>query len=549
MDHTQASGLIAELLVVLAAGLVAGILCKRYRVSLLVGYLIVGSLIGAGGLHLLGQQRHEMEQLAETGAFFLLFAVGIEFSLEELAKLARFMLTGGAAQMALVAIPLTLVAHAMGLSWPGAILAGTAGALSSTVLVFGALRELGQTRTPHGRRGLAVLLFQDVALVPLLLLVPLLTGSGPKPTAMSYVLLALRSSLFVSGVIVLRAMVRRFLVPMLTRLRAVEIVVLFSLCMLGGVCWVAYLLGLPPAVGALASGLALSGNRLSRQIDSILLPFRETFSAVFFVTLGMLLQPGLFLKEPILLTAGLLGILFLKTLAATVAMRLTGLPWKAALGMGAGLSQLGEFSFLLVAQGMSQNLISATDYNRMLFIALGSLILTPFLLRWGLALANQVDHSDEVALSALPIDAEEHRAVVIGIGPIGRQVSSRLETMGMEVTLIDLSTVNLQPFAQLGFATYAGDARDVTLLERAKVRRCFLAVVCVPSDEIAEQIVRTLRNLHTELNIVVRCRLEAHIPKLRQAGADKVVSEEAEATNPIIQICEEMTRYTSLVAN
>ena len=545
MQGLNLTQLVVDLLVILGAGLFSGLLCKRYGVSLLVGYLIVGSILGKGGLRLVDVDSHELEILAEAGVLLLLFAVGIEFSVDEIMKLWRFFLMGGVVQLLLVAVPLTFAAHWAGLTWSGAMLAGAAGALSSTVLVFRALSELGQSASPHGRRAIGILLFQDVALIPLLLLVPLLTGKGEQPTVTTYLFLALKSTLFVTGVWGLQRLVVSGFVPLLAKLRSVELIVLFTLCLLGGVCWLANQLGLPPAVGALAAGMVLSGNRLSKQIDTIVLPFRETFAAVFFVTLGVLLQPLEFFKQPWLLIAGLVGIVVLKTAAATVAMRCVGLNWRSALGMGLGLSQLGEFSFLLVAEGVHNGIISPADYNRMLVIALGTLILTPQFLRWGLLWTTDQDGESPRKPRIESAASDKARgALVIGIGPIGRQIASRLETMGAEVRLLDLSPVNLYPFAQLGFATFSGDARDPEILKRAEIDECQLAVVCVPSDDVAAEIVASLRALERNLFIVVRCRYQSRIVQLEKAGANRVISEEAEASGALVRLCEESIEPT-----
>ena len=536
------SRIIADLLVVLTAGLLAGAACKRMGVSLLVGYLIVGALIGEGAMGFVSQENHELEYLARGGALLLLFAVGIEFSLEELVRLSRYFLLGGTVQMVLVAVPLTATCVVFGMTWNAAILIGSAGALSSTVLVFKALAEWGQTAAPHGRRAIGILLFQDVALVPLMLLVPLLTKQGESPTAAAYVLLAGKSSIFVAAVVAARHLIGRWIVPALARLRSVELVVLFALCILGSVCWSAFQLGLPPAVGALAAGIMLSGNRLSKQVDTIVLPFRESFAAVFFVTLGTLLHPLLILEEPLLLTAGLAGILVLKSAAATAALKLVGLNWKAAMGMGLGLAQLGEFSFLLLALGVGQGVISSADYNRMLFIALGTLILTPPLLKFGLHWTGGMPDELDETESANFRDQPTQHAIVIGIGPIGRQVASRLEIMGVNVCLVDQSPINLHAFAQQGFHTVAGDARDPQVLHRAQAARCGLVVVSVPDDEVASQIVRALRGLNPSAAVVVRCRYQGNIGRTQRAGANAVISEEAEASGALLRWCERFVR-------
>lgn len=531
--------LFADLLVVILAGTLSGIACKRWGVSLLVGYLIVGAVIGRGGLGLVDGSSHELEVLAEAGALLLLFAVGIEFSFSELAKLGRFFAIGGAVQMLLVAAPLGLAAKLAGLSTSGAVLAGAAGGLSSTILVFRALAEQGRTESPAGRSAIAILLFQDVALVPLLLLVPLLTGRGEPPTLGGYLALGGKSVAFLAGVLALHLALDRFILATVARLRSVELLVLLTVTLLGLLGWTAYRLDLPPAIGAFAAGIALSGNRLTKQIDTVILPFRETFAAIFFVTLGMLLRPGAFLSEPLLLSAGLVGVLALKSLAAAVAMRACGLTWRAALGMGLGLSQLGEFSFLLVSRGVQAGLIDAENYNRMLFIALASLVLTPWLLRRGLVWAGEPSVTLTERSAPRPGEPAEVRVVVIGIGPIGGQIAATFETSGIDVAMIDLSPINLHPYAQQGFATYAGDATDLDVLERAEIHDRRLAVVCVPKDDAALEIVRALRAANPRLAIIVRCRYQLSAVKLRQAGALQVVSEEQEAAGPLLRRCKE----------
>jgi monovalent cation:H+ antiporter-2, CPA2 family len=518
----------------LVAGSFAGVLCKRWGASLLVGYLLVGAVIGGGVLQLVAEPRHELEMIAEAGALFLLFSVGLEFSIDELAKLKRYFLAGGLVQMALVSAPLTLAAWAFGLPIRGAVLAGLAGSLSSTVLVFRALTEFGQTETPHGRRGIAILLFQDVALVPILLLTPLLLGTEAAPRTIDVVVLLVKSVGFVAGLGLVHYILNRYYIPALVLMRSVELVVLLAITILVLFCWVAYRLGLPPAIGAFAAGIALSGNRLSKQIDSIVLPFRETFAAVFFVSLGMLLRPTTFFAEPFLLLAGLLAMLVLKAAAGAIALRMTGLSWRAALGMGLGLAQLGEFSFLLVSRGVSNQIIDAENYNRMLFIAVSTLILTPWLLRVGM----QLTRTETESLAFTTPTPPQLSTLIIGIGPIGGQLASRLETVGIDVGMLDLSPVNLHPYAQLGFTTYTGDARDPAVLLRADIERRQLVVVCVPLDELALEILRLIRQVAPHVEVIVRCRYQSSTSKLRRAGASEVVSEEQEAAGPLLHQCE-----------
>ena len=234
----------------------------------------------------------------------------------------------------------------------------------------------------------------------------------------------------------------------------------------------------------------------------------------------------------VILTVGLIS--------GIVSKRL-GLPWHAAAGMGLGLAQLGELSFVLLSEGQHANLISNLDYNRMLFVAMGTLLLTPQLLKCGLRWTRrwpQVDDSVEERRGALPPAPEE--AIVIGLGPMGRQAVSQLETMGIDVCLLDLSPVNLHAYAQQGFRTVSGDGGDPEVLNRADAAHARLAVVCVPDDRIALQIVKTLCRLNPRCAVVVRCRYQSNTSALKKAGAQSVVSEEVEASGALLRLLERM---------
>ena len=533
--------LVYDLFVILTVGLISGIVSKRLGFSMLVGYLLAGAVVGQGGLGLVAEDAEEIKSLAHAGALLLLFAIGIEFSLEELVRLSRYLFVGGSVQMILVTTPVALACVLFGVSWRSALLIAAATALSSTVLVFRALAEWGETASPQGRRAIGILLFQDVALVPLMLLVPLLAGKEQGSQVWAYLLLALNSILFVAAVLVLRKVFARWVVPMLSNLRSVELVILFGLIVLLGFCLGAAAAGLPPALGAFAAGLALSGNRLTAQVDALILPYRESFGVVFFVSLGTLLDPSVLMEEPLLLIIALLGVLVIKTGGATIALRAAGLPWRAAAGMGLGLAQLGELSFVLLSAGLREGAITELDYNRMLFLAIGTLILTPQLLKTGLQWTRrwpQVDHLAEDRRGTLPSAPEE--AIIIGLGPMGRQAASQLETMGIDVCLIDLSPVNLHAYAQEGFRTVSGDASDPEVLNRAEAAHARLAVVCVPDDRTALQIVKTLCRLNPRCALVVRCRYQSNTSALQKAGAQSVVSEEVEASGALLRLLERM---------
>ncbi len=542
MPHEPLSVLVFDLLLILTAGLLSGILCKRLGLSILAGHLVVGAVIGHGGLGLVAGEKEILKEIAEAGALLLLFAIGIEFSLGELVRMSRFFFLGGATQMVLVAAPAVGACRLAGLAWNEAVLVGSAMAFSSTVLVFRALEEWGQTASPHGRRAVGILLFQDAALVPLMLLVPMWSGDGPTPGAGTFLALAGKGAGFVAVVLAARWAIDRWLVPLLAGLRSTQLVVLFALTVLVGAGLGSHAMGLTPALGAFAAGLALSGNRLTAQIDALILPYRETFAAVFFVALGTLMRFDVLagLAGAAISLGLLVVVLVLKTAAAALALRLVGLSWRGSLGMGLGLAQLGEFAFVLLSAGLRGGSIDAATYNLVLFVALGSLVFTPILLRVGLRLCGDLPGEPHERTAKGRIAGSVPHAVVIGLGPIGRQAASRLEIGGIDVCLVDMSPVNLHPFAQQGFHTVAGDAVEADVLRRAGAPDVRLAVVTVPDDRTAVQIVRTLRSVNPDCRILVRCRYQANVARVRRAGADAVISEEVEASQALLQVLDDI---------
>lgn len=528
-----------DLLIILTTGLMASLVCRRIGLTPLMGYLGVGVLISPSMLGLVKSGQEEIEHLAELGVFFLLFSIGLELSLDELKRMGRFLATGGPLQLLLTAAPVAAILVWAGWALPAAILVGSALGFSSTVLVFKALGELGQTNTDLGRRAIAVLLFQDAALVPLLLCVPLLAGTGEAVGVGQWVRLGLASVLFLAATFGLRYALTQTIIPRITRHRSPDLVVLLTLTVLGLVTLTAHRLGLPPAIGAFAAGLAFGGNRWSEQIDSLILPFREAFSAVFFVSLGLLINLMDIFRDPWVAVLGISGLIMIKAIAAAVAYRATGIRWRRAFPPSLGLAHVGEFAFVLILLAASSGVISADQRQQVLAIAGGTLLLSPVLIRFGFSRPSDEVVSDDSQIKLRISDFEDRRlAIVIGMGPVGRAVVSRMETLGHEICAIDLNPLNLQAFTQFGIPTVAGDAETPEVLTAAGVDRAQIAIVCVPVDEVAERTTRAIRRMNRQIRIVVRCRYARNADEMRKAGADHVFSEEAYAAIELVRMVD-----------
>lgn len=531
---TMGDHLVFDLLIILGAGLVAAVICRVLRISMLVGYLVVGLLIGDGVLGLVSEHRHDVEKIAEAGVFMLLFAIGLEFSLKELWHLGRLVLIGGGIQMICVAAPVTTLLVVMGMKPVAATLIGLAVSFSSTVLVFKTLSEWGHTSRPHGRRAIGILLFQDAALIPLLLTIPLLSGASDSVSFENIATLATVSVAFVVSIVALRFVISRCLIPAFVNLRSAELVVLFTLVALAGITLVSHRIGLPPAIGAFAAGLVFSGSRLSHQVDALLLPFRETFAAVFFVSLGLMFDPRVLIDVPWLMAGSFLLLVAIKAAAATSALKLTGLSLRQSTAMGTGLAHIGEFAFVLLAIGWQAGVIEEIHYQRLVALAILSLVLTPFLLSTVLKQIGEETAACEIPEQTARPSSANSSAVVIGAGPVGRHLAMTMAKSGYDVCVIDYSPLNLQPFAQDGFRTVAGDATERDTLERADAAGAKKIVICVPEDQTAALIVKQVREYGSAIQLVVRCRYQSNVQPLKLAGADAVVSEETEVGRKIL---------------
>ena len=527
-----------DLILILAAGLVAAVVCRRLNVSVLLGYLVIGTILGDGALGWVRDDSHQIAHVAEVGVFLLLCSIGVEFSIDDVRRLGWQFVVAGSVQMGLTMAAVATALVAGGIPWRAAGLIAAAVSFSSTVLVFRILHEYGRAQTASGRRVIGILLFQDVALVPLLLLVPLLTspgGDSPAPPLVgggNLIRLAILSTAFVIAVAGLRRAMATHVLPFFTRDRSLELVVLLTLVVISGCTWVAYRVGLPPAMGAFAAGLIFNGNRWSHQIDALVLPFRETFAAIFFVSLGLIFDPRVLAAQPSLWLVWLPALMGLKTVTAAVALRVSGVSWRSAVGMGLGLAHVGEFAFVVGLIARDAGVISPDDYQRVIALAVMTLLMAPTLLRRGLQWLHAESHESHAG-GELGIATEAdapRRAIIVGAGPIGRAVASQLETLGYDVCLVDRSPIHLHSFAQIGFRTVTGDGGDSETLVRAGLPGTGLVVVCVPDDRQAESVVATARRRHPTTRIVVRCRFHASLARLQRAGANEVVAEEEQVT-------------------
>ncbi len=536
------SPFVEGVLLILTTGLIASLLCRQLSLPSLMGYIGTGVAIGPYSLGLIRNETSQIEHVAEFGVFLLLFSIGLELSTDQMRRSARFLLIGGPLQMLLVAVPTAMLL--MWLGWPvaKAWLVGAAFSFSSTVLVFKSLGELGGVGTRSGRGTIAILLFQDAALIPLLLCLPMLVpsksgaaeGAWMQVLQLTYMLLVTVG--FIAGTLLLRLFMTHIAIPRIMRHRSPEVVVLLALVVLGSVTLIASKIGLPAAIGAFAAGVILGETRWAEQIDTLILPFREVFSAIFFVSLGLLIDPAAVLERPLLIAGLIVGLILLKVLAGVLALRATGLSFHSSAGPSLGLAHVGEFAFVLIMLASTSGVVSDSERQIVLAVAGGTLLLAPLLIRWGFKNVGHEPRDADEPASIHSHGSTNPGAVIIGMGPIGRATALQLETMGYEISCIDLNPLNLQTFAQLGITTIAGDAESESCLTSANLPTAKLVIICIPQDEIAVRVTQLSRRMNPAGTIIVRCRYLHTTALLRQSGATHVISEEANAANQLVQL-------------
>lgn len=533
--------LLTDVVVLLGVSLAVLYIAHGVRLPAIVGFLATGVLLGPHGLAVV-QGVHEVEQLAEIGVILVLFTIGLEFSFADLLKMRRTVLLGGTLQVFTVLGLVFAALVAAGRPANEAVFLGMIASLSSTAVVLRLLQQRAESDTPQGRVGLGVLVYQDLMIVPMILAIPLLagTGGGVGPALTSFALKAV-------GILVMVFVLARFVVPRVlasvvrTRSRDMFLLAVVTICLV--VAWAAAEAGLSLALGAFLAGLIVSESEYSLQALSDVLPFRDLFAAFFFISIGMLLDVGAAAATPLPLTALVLGVLLLKAMAAGAATLVLGLSVRTAVLVGLALSQVGEFSFILAGTGLSSGLIDSATYQSFLVVAVVSIGVTPFLVAWAPRLADRVERLPLPTrlrtglLSESPPDAEhdlQDHVVVVGFGLNGSNVARAAEVAGIPFVVIEMNPTRVQSERARGRPILYGDASQAAVLEHAGIHHARVAVVAISDAAATRRVVSLVRSLNPACHVIARTRYMAEVEPLQAAGAHRVIPEELETSVEIV---------------
>ncbi|PAU94777.1 sodium:proton exchanger [Aliifodinibius salipaludis] len=513
-------------------------LCYRLNLVPIVGFLIAGVIIGPNALALVPDQEL-VDILAEIGVILLLFTIGIEFSLKKLNRIRKAIVIGGGFQVTVTTLVVVGLSMAFGVSLNTAIYTGFLVALSSTAIVLGLFSQRNETDTPTGQLSLAVLIFQDLSIVLMVLLVPLLAGQSESVFDVFWILG--KAVLLILAVLVLARRIVPWILEKVAKTKNPELFLLTVVAVCFGTVALSSMANVSLALGAFLAGLVVSESEFSEQALSEILPLRTIFNAVFFVSVGMLLDLSYVLEYPLLLLGIAVFVILLKLIITSAGLLTLGYPVRIAAASGLALAQIGEFSFVLERAGRAAGITPAGmgELGSQIFIAVSVLLMigTPFLLNAGPRLGELLSRTP---LNKLAEDAKgkqtdykkslEDHVIIVGYGPAGRHLEQVLHETGIPYVVIEMNPDSVEEMRANDIPAIYGDAGRIHIIEKAGIEKAKMLVIATNDPATSPRIIRIARHHNPTLQIVVRTRYLSDVDQLKELGADDVIPEEMETT-------------------
>lgn len=504
---------------------------KRIKVSPILGYLGVGAIIGPYSLGIV-PDAEGVRHVAELGVIFLLFTIGLELSFERLKAFSRLIFGLGTAQVVVTASVIGAIALYWGNSLESSIVLGLCLALSSTAMVMQVLGERGEIATPAGRGAFAVLLFQDLAVVPILILVSIFAGQGQDSIWISVGSALLKALLTVGTIVLVGRFALRYLFRTASSTRSVDVFTAMILLTILATSLATGMAGLSMALGAFLAGLLLAETEFRHQVESEIEPFKGLLLGLFFMSVGMSLDFGLAFQRGYWVILSVLGLIGLKAGIAAVCARCFGLRWSVALRSGLLLAQAGEFAFVVIGQAtLADQLISIEVGQFMVVVAGLSMALTPVLAALGKWTEERMAPQDQtIALSADDAEHLKGHVIIAGFGRVGRAVAAVLKAEAVAYMALDTNAEDVKLQRERHEPVFVGDATKPELLKHAGIEHAAVILITMDNAKAAKSAVAAIHQRWPNLPILVRSRDARHSDELVQVGATTVVPETLEAS-------------------
>jgi len=517
-------------------------LCQKLNIPSIVGLLITGVLAGPNGLALI-ENVHTVEVMAEMGVILLLFTIGLEFSISKLMQIKKTVLIGGTLQVALATLVVALIMLQVGRPQGEAIFIGFLISLSSTAIVLKVVQERAEIDSPYGRSTLAILIFQDIVIIPMMLFSPLLADSELGPDG-SPLLLILKVVLILFMLYVGVKWAVPFTLHQIARQRSRELflISIFTICM--AVAWFTSSLGLSLSLGAFLAGLLIAESEYSHQALGNILPFKDVFTSIFFISIGMLLDVKVFAQQPLEIIAIAAAVILIKALSGILAIIALGFPFRTAVLSGLALGQVGEFSFILSKVGITYGLLNDDFYQIFISVSVLTMALTPFII----ALAPRVAKAGlrlplpaKLKSGVVPEIMEEtnnltDHLVIIGYGVNGRNLARAAAACGIPYMIIEHNPDTVREEKKKGEPIFFGDATQVEVLQHANLRAARVVVIAISDPAATVRITDIIRRMSPAAHIIVRTRYVQEIRPLYEVGANDVITQEFETSIEIFTL-------------
>ncbi|MCB1114578.1 MAG: cation:proton antiporter [Chlamydiia bacterium] len=533
--------ILRDLLVIFSLSIFVLLLCHRLRIPSVVGFLLTGLMVGPGALGLI-EGTEEVEQLSHIGIIFLLFSIGLEFSLKRIVKHFRIFLWGGALQVGLTIILGFLIAYVIGRPTQEAVFLGFLLSLSSTAIVLKILQDKGGASTPQGRASTGILIFQDVVAIPMMLILPMLDeevtiawkGGLLFQIAVGLILLAF---IFWASI---NLMPRLFHLVSRTRNRELFLLTVLVACF--AIAWITSELGLSLSIGAFLAGLIISDSEYSTEATSDILPFRDLFMSFFFISMGMLSDIKFFFEYPVLLIGVAIGVIFMKSLIAGFSVLATGYPLRVAILSGLTLAQVGEFSFVLAKEGFKLDI--GTDFLYQIFLgtSLITMAATPFIIALAPKIADffmQMPLSDRMKRGLSHVLTKEdfvlkNHVIIVGFGISGQNLAKALKEASIPYIVFEMNIDLVREKKQQGEPILYGDASHLPILQHGGVDNARAIAVLINDPVATLRVVEVARKENPTLYIIGRTRRVDEMEFMAKRGADDVVPDEFGASIEIL---------------
>jgi len=525
-----------SLIIILGISAVALFILNKFGIPSIVGFLIAGILLGPHGLELI-KDVHLVEIFAEIGVVLLLFTIGLEFSLKKMLALRKTIFAGGMLQVLITSLIVFAFSKAAGKDINTSLILAFLIPLSSTAIVMKLLFDRAEIDSPHGRISLGLLIFQDFIVVIFMLMIPLLAGADKGIKEIAWVLM--KSAGIIAAVIISS----RWLVPRAlhqivhTKMRELFIISIIFICL--GAAYLTYQLGLSLALGAFIAGLIISESEYSYQAISDILPFKESFNGLFFISVGMLMNLNFFISNLSAVMLAVLVIILLKTFASTIAVFIIGGNLRVSLHSGLILSQIGEFSFVLAVAALKAGLITEAVYQYFLSTAIITMLLTPLFLylspqvsiwitsRKLLARLQEMKASAEMSKA---VDRKTDHVIIIGFGINGRNLALVLKDLEVPYIILEMNSRTVSKWRKEGEPIFYGDGTSHEILHKLGIKMAKAVVVSISDPSAARKIVMTARKANPGIYLAVKTGYLAEVQDLLAIGADEVIPAEFETS-------------------